>query len=123
MSRDNMSSPFLSHMCGEDIDVWDNEDIDVWDNEVPVEKDLKCCVWNCSNRSSQGTCFEFGGLVICAPCYFFLTTGMKSHSQLERNAGEIIKEEYKKQLIAEVNVLLKSKPIDKIDVKFEIKDS
>jgi hypothetical protein len=85
MLRDDMSSPFLSHMC--------DDDFDEETKEVEIQKDLKCCVWNCKNSSGKGRCFEFGGLVICAPCYMFLTTGMRANSQLERNTFALLKKD------------------------------
>ena len=81
-----MSSPFLSHWCDDDF-VEHCEP-----KEVDYTKSLKCCVWNCTNTSNKGKCFEFGVLVICAPCYFFLTTGMRANSQLERNVFKLLKE-------------------------------
>lgn len=78
--RDEMSSPFLSHWCDESF---------VKPKEVRHSIPLKCCVWNCQNSSDKGRCFEFGGLILCAPCYAFLTTGKKCNSQLERN-GKLV---------------------------------
>lgn len=94
MLRDDMSSPYLAR--------WD-DDFDEETKEVEIQKDLKCCVWNCKNSSGKGRCFVFGGLVICAPCYMFLTTGMRANSQLERNVFKLLKENIDKTM----NMLMK----------------